>query len=337
MSRRGIPLLGAAATLTAAGGVAFYANRVERTRVQLDRFTLRVDKPGLPPQGLTILHLSDFHFRAGDSVQERRLERLRRLLLGRPYDILALTGDLIHDEAGLPAALAFLGELHPRLGAFTVPGNRDYWKSSFLAVLGTPEERAGLSPLDKLRLALAKMVDTLRVFLRNERARLRVHANDVPAMNRALAASGVQPLVNRSVHVEGEGVDVWLAGVDDLTQGRPDLDAALAGIPLDRPLVLLAHNPDAWLDPRAGTADLVLSGHTHGGQVRAPGLGALYRQGTHLPQDRPAGWFERGGSALFVSRGLGESFPFRLGARPQAALIRLVPPSRRIAAKRRTR
>jgi uncharacterized protein len=125
---------------------------------------------------------------------------------------------------------------------------------------------------------------------------------------------------------------VWFAGVDDLTQGSPDLEQALDGVPARVPLVLLAHNPDVWaaravdVPGRRGarTADLVLSGHTHGGQLNLPIIGAWYRQGTHLGRHEAAGWFVDGPSHLYVSRGLGESFPFRVGAAPQAALIRIV-------------
>jgi predicted MPP superfamily phosphohydrolase len=294
-----------------------------------------VDKPGLPSAGITILQLSDFHFRADDPVQEARLARLRTLLAGEHYDILALTGDLIHNEAGLPHALAFLAELRPTIAAFSVPGNRDYWESSFKAVLGTPEERVGRSLPGKARLVVGRSRRMLRMFAGNERAALRLHRNDVDGMHRALQAQGIEPLVNRSVNLRSGEYDLWFAGVDDLTQGRPDLRAALAHVPERAVLVLLAHNPDVWLaraldgqeetGPAARSADLVLSGHTHGGQLKLPLVGAWYRQGTRVGRHKPAGWFEDGASHLFVSRGLGESFPFRFGAPPEAALIRLIP------------
>ena len=108
-------LIGVAAG--AGAGLALYAHRVERAHVSLDRFTVPIDKSGIPEAGLTILHLSDFHFRAVDPVQEMRLARLRALLAGERYDIVALTGDLIHDRAGASRALAFLAELHPTLAA----------------------------------------------------------------------------------------------------------------------------------------------------------------------------------------------------------------------------
>jgi predicted MPP superfamily phosphohydrolase len=144
-------------------------------------------------------------------------------------------------------------------------------------------------------------------------------------MIRALRAAGIQPLVNSSVHLQEPGLDLWLAGVDDLWEGRPDLRSALADAPDGSPLVLLAHNPDQWLDAGAKRADLTLSGHVHGGQVRLPVLGALHTQGTHLDRQRADGWFCDGLSHLFVSRGLGESLPFRMGALPQATLIHLQP------------
>ncbi len=314
----------------------YYAHHVERVRVSLDRATVVVDKPGLPPGGLTILHLSDFHFRRarpGAGGPPRR---------GSPpcsspstYDILAFTGDLIHDEAGLPRALEFLRGLHPAVAAFSVPGNRDYWESSFKAILGTPEERAGLPLSGRVRLAARKARGMLRSFAGNERQALRLHGNDVAAMNAALRAQGIEPLINCAANLAGPGYDLWFAGIDDWTQGRPDLAAALAPIPPGAPLVLLAHNPDIWFDPSAGSAareaDLILSGHTHGGQLKLPLVGAWYRQGTRLDRHKAAGWFVDGDSRMFVSRGLGESFPFRVGAPPQAALIRLVP--RNVASK----
>ncbi len=317
--------------LTALGGAAgglFYAYFIERSRVRLDRFTIEVDKAGLPPEGIVILHLSDLHCRAAERVQAVKLARLRRLLADEPVDIVAFTGDLIHDMAGLPTALTCLGELHPRGGAFSVPGNRDYWVSGFRALLGRKDERAGQSAWQQLEGTARRLRSLLGRLFRNERQLLQLQRNDVAAMHAALADHGVQPLVNRAQHVQQAGMELWVAGIDDLSHGKPDLDAALAGVPAGSLLILLAHNPDVWLDARAQRADLVLAGHTHGGQLRLPLLGALYRQGTHLSRRRAAGWFQRGATRLFVSRGLGESFPLRFGAPLQAVLIRVLPGGR---------
>ena len=307
---------------------ALYALLVERTRVQLDRFTIPVDKPGLPPQGLTVLHLSDFHFRARDRVQARKVAVLRQLLAREQYDLVALTGDLIHEIAGLPAALALIESLRPRIGAFSCPGNHDYCEYSVWGIFehtwreGRP---GGVRRLDDAVEVARRLRDFARKVLRNELVRLPVAYNDVPTIHAQLEALGVQPLVNRAVPVQAGTADLWIAGVDDLTEGQPDLAAALAAVPQGAPLILLAHNPDVWLDEQVERADLVLAGHTHGGQVRMPLVGAAHTQGTHLTRRRPAGWFRRGTAHMFVTRGLGESIPLRLGVRPQVALIRLVP------------
>jgi predicted MPP superfamily phosphohydrolase len=301
-----------------------YARFVEPQRVSLDRYVVPVDWPALPRNGLTILHLSDLHWRAGGAVQAAKLARLQRLLAGEAYDLLVLTGDLIHNDAGLPAALGFIATLRPRLAAFSCPGNRDYWQSSFRALLA-PAEDAGTSLHVRLPRIAARLTDFARKARANERWSLHVMPNDTAALHAGLITLGVQPLVNASAHVTGKGIDLWVAGLDDLNQGQPDLAAALNGVPAGTPVILLAHNPDAWLDPAIVRANLVLAGHTHGGQFRVPLVGALHTQGTYLSRQRPAGWFERGGSRMFVSRGVGESFPFRFGAPPQAVLIRLVP------------
>ena len=106
-------------------------------------------------------------------------------------------------------------------------------------------------------------------------------------MNAGLQALGVQPLVNASAHLRAGEVDLWIAGEDDLNLGTPDLHKALLDVPVGAPLLLLAHNPDIWLEAGVERADLVLSGHTHGGQVRLPVLGSIHTQGTALPRRMP--------------------------------------------------
>ena len=211
------------------------------------------------------------------------------------------------------------------MGAFSCRGNHDYAEYSVWGVFGHTWREAGGARglrLSDLLATVRKLMDFVRKVLRNELVRLPVAFNDMAAMEAGLISAGVQPLVNTAVQVPGS--DLWVAGVDDLTEGFPDLRTALNGVPDEPPVILLAHNPDIWLNARVAAADLVLSGHTHGGQVRLPGVGVAHTQGTHLSRQRPAGWFERDGTRMFVSRGLGESIPLRFGVRPQVALIRLI-------------
>ncbi|MEE2778299.1 MAG: metallophosphoesterase [Acidobacteriota bacterium] len=130
---------------------------------------------------------------------------------------------------------------------------------------------------------------------------------------------GVTMLQNRSVELERGGSRLWLAGVDDMNSGSPDLERALAGV--RRPSILLSHNPDFFFAAARAGVDLVLSGHTHGGQIRIPGRGVLVRQSRyHLDE----GAYRVGSAQLVVSRGLGVSgVPLRLGCPPEGVRIRL--------------
>ncbi|HVO68625.1 MAG TPA: metallophosphoesterase [Aggregatilineaceae bacterium] len=115
-----------------------------------------------------------------------------------------------------------------------------------------------------------------------------------------------------------------IAGIDDVVLGLPDLRAALDGAPEDSPVILLAHEPDfariAAADPRIV---LQLSGHTHGGQVRLPGLKPLILPSFgHLYPDGPY-WVPN--LVLYVSRGIGTGqFVMRFNCRPEMVVITLV-------------
>ena len=98
---------------------------------------------------------------------------------------------------------------------------------------------------------------------------------EVRAVQQAIERRGVEVLANHSVRLRRGGAEWWLCGVDDVWSGRPDLDAALRRIPEEDFKILLCHEPDfADTAARAGIP-LVLSGHTHGGQVIVPGIGPI--------------------------------------------------------------
>jgi hypothetical protein len=113
--------------------------------------------------------------------------------------------------------------------------------------------------------------------------------------------------------------------VDDLWWGKPDLDTALRQVPDGAAVVLLCHNPDfaeSHPDPRVG---LMLSGHTHGGQVYLPQSGSPWIPSRHGDKYR-AGLVQGPAARVFVSRGLGESgVPVRLNCPPEINLLTLIP------------
>ncbi len=140
-------------------------------------------------------------------------------------------------------------------------------------------------------------------------------------------AAGVAVLHNRGVALERGGATIGLAGVDDLVEGEPDFDAALATIPAETrasgaPVLLLAHNPDVFFDAARRGVSLVLAGHTHGGQIRVPGFPVLVRQSRYRLDE---GCYRSGGAQVVVSRGLGVTgVPIRIACAPEAVLLTLV-------------
>ena len=135
-----------------------------------------------------------------------------------------------------------------------------------------------------------------------------------------LRDAGIETLVNRGVAVRS---DLYLAGIDDLRNGRPDLGAALRDRPEAGATILLSHNPDV-LPQVPVDVGLTLSGHTHGGQVVLPGVGALVTSSQY--GDRfLAGWVE-GPARGYVSRGLGvTSLPLRVNCPAELTILDLEP------------
>lgn len=139
----------------------------------------------------------------------------------------------------------------------------------------------------------------------------------------SVKATTLSDLTNRSVRLTADGEHLWVAGVDDHWWGKPDQEAALRGIPDGAAVVLLSHNPDfaeEHPDPRVG---LVLSGHTHGGQMGVPWVRRLW-----LPSrygEKYAGGLADGpASPVLVSRGLGTAgLPFRLNCPPEINMLTL--------------
>jgi uncharacterized protein len=148
---------------------------------------------------------------------------------------------------------------------------------------------------------------------------------DAKMVTEALTTHNIPLLADASVPLERGSDKIWLTGVQDALEQHPNLEAAL---PAQRrieqePLILLAHEPDFSDRTKGNAIDLILSGHTHGGQVRLPllpplwlpALGRKYVHGLFHLQD---------GGQLYVNRGIGTvGVPFRLDCPPELTLFTL--------------
>jgi len=138
-------------------------------------------------------------------------------------------------------------------------------------------------------------------------------------VTRELQRCGIRVLRNSHAILKRGSDRLCLVGVDDLRYNC-DLKRALRGAPRGAPKVLLSHNPAIIGQAARFGLDLVLSGHTHGGQVRLPVLGSVYRRRRYT-----IGWDRLHDTQIYVCRGLGKSIvPFRIGCPPEIALLHLL-------------
>ena len=190
-----------------------------------------------------------------------------------------------------------------------------------LVVLSGDYVTKGADSIFELAPALAALNPTYGIF-----AALGNHDlwTNAAVIRTGLEQAGLPVLVNEGVALSVGKEILYLAGVDDSWSGRPDLELALAKLPAGAPAILLAHEPDlADTFALDGRVSLQLSGHSHGGQIRLPGLGApilpplgrKYDQGLFRVQDM---W-------VYTTRGIGLTpVPIRLNCPPEITEITLV-------------
>jgi predicted MPP superfamily phosphohydrolase len=228
-----------------------------------------------------ILQLSDLH--ASFFVPMSMVEHAVTLGLAQKPDLICVTGDFITGRAGFESKeyAAVLRRLSAAAPAFAVMGNHD----------------GGLWARGHLGFEDHKVVDRL------------------------LEDSGIELLHNRAVRVEVRGQAIELAGVGDLWSDEINARGAFAAVDARNPVVLLAHNPDSKEVLAGHPWDLMLSGHTHGGQIMVPFEGPIYapvRDKRYV-----AGLKSWGSRQIHVTRGVGNVGGVRFRCRPEINLLLL--------------
>lgn len=149
------------------------------------------------------------------------------------------------------------------------------------------------------------------------------HYTDPELTTRALRRHRITVLDNFHTTLQRGPDSLQLSGIDDWTWNAVDWTRAFAGLKPETHTILLSHQPAVLDLPQTQNVSLILSGHTHGGQVRLPFVGAPAKFATkELKYDR--GLFARGETQLYVSSGTGViGLPLRLGVRPEIAVLRL--------------
>lgn len=299
--------LGWTAGVAAAGsvGCVAYGVLVERTWFTLRKESLAILPPGSKP--LTVLHLSDIHLSPGEHKKTAWLRELADL---KP-DLVVNTGDNLSHPKAVKPLLAALAPLMEFPGVF-VPGSNDYFAPRFknpLAYLGGPSKLPG-------------------------QGKRHPHVLDTESLHAGFGMGGWTNLTNRAQSLPLAGIRFDFSGVDDphlrreRYAGWPRGSASQHSAPHVK--IAVAHAPyQRVLDHfTADGADLILAGHTHGGQVCIPGYGALVTN-CDLPTWRAKGlhdWSVDGRTTpVNVSGGIGTSrtAPFRFACRPEAVVLTL--------------
>lgn len=144
-------------------------------------------------------------------------------------------------------------------------------------------------------------------------------------IRKMFAEYGIKILDNDSVLLDKNGSQFYLSGIKDLWTEQADLTATLAKIENTTiPKILLSHNPDIILQNESNEFDFIISGHTHGGQIRLPFLGSVPPIPDELGRAFDKGLFQLKNGQLYISQGLGESGPrSRLFCPPELTVINL--------------
>jgi predicted MPP superfamily phosphohydrolase len=295
----------ALAAAAVAGGATFaYAAVAERSWFALRRCEVPVLRAGAGP--LRVLHISDAHLTPG---RHRLLSWLRSLDALDP-DLVVNTGDSIAHAAAVLPFLEALGPLLDRPGVF-VYGSNDLY-----------------SPIPK---------NPLRYLAGPSEGERHRHVPDLPweELGAGMAAAGWMDAANQRGRIKAGGLDIEVGGVHDphIRRDRYEVIAGPADPSADLRLGVL-HSPEPRVMDRfaADGYDLLLAGHTHGGQVCLPGYGTIVTN-CGIDRKRAKGLHRhpaQGGPErpwLHVSAGLGTSpwAPFRFCCRPEATLLTLVP------------
>jgi uncharacterized protein len=257
--------------LVAIAALVFYGVFIESHWFRYKELPIHTRKP-LPSGDLTILHLSDIHFKRWSP----NLARIFRDLGKRTFDLILLTGDMVDSYHGNKNALKGLGHLRARYGIFCVFGNHEYLK---------------YTPLNFFRFLIGA------VFRPKKNPGLREFEN-------GLAALGIIHIRNRSEALRKLGIT--LVGVDDFHAGRSHMRKAIRNLSTHTFNLLMTHHPDSVLSANPEWCDFALCGHTHGGQIRLPFWGALVTD-SHLNRKTAGGRVRINGIDSYVSHGLGTS------------------------------
>ena len=283
LTRRSFLTLGA----TAMGGLALYSGEIARHELNLEEYTVHLPRLPEPFRGMRIAQIADIHYR--EYTESSFLRQVVDHVNALKPDLVVLVGDFVTFG---PLRWPSL-EAHKRFALRHMPEC-----ASILSGIRCPLRYATLGNHDM-------MVGGRYIY------------GD-------LVNQGLPVLRNSAVPLERDGTRLWLVGLGSACarDAAPERAIPASALREKEAMIVLAHEPDILPEVARYNADLMLSGHTHGGQVRIPFLPPAY-----LPEYGKRyveGWFRFGPTRLYVNRGIGAiGLPFRLNCPPEITLLTL--------------
>jgi predicted MPP superfamily phosphohydrolase len=305
--------------------VGMYPRYIEPRLLCVSRHRLALPLLPQPLNGMRVLFFSDLHTNHYSSPHF--LARVRRTIDRLSPDLILFGGDVLtYSQLPTPdLAKSFFNGLSAPLGVFACLGNHDYAEYSTIdrdgiAVGGRPN---GKNPILQ---GIKRVFGSSRSYWQHP---LTTPLPFHDALLRLYAEHNITVLNNETVHIGHGSQCINLTGLGDITSGHLAPSKAFEGALPHVPGIVFSHNPDAYRSLSCFPGDLFLFGHTHGGQVNLPLLwqritpivDTSFRSGLYMRDDR----------TVFVTRGVGATFPFRLFAPPQLVLFELVRGNRVLA------
>ena len=241
---------------------------------------------------LRILHLSDTHF----SGRNPRLSGFFDRLAKEPVDFVFVTGDILDSGKGIGPCIENFKKLKPKHGFYAVFGNHDYYDYLFRHVFITNAPKHN-HPKD---------------------------SQPHEEFQKELTKAGIQLLKNETHEVVFDGTPFLIHGLDDPVTDHADFDKIKRAVQPEKINFLLTHTVDAFFYLEENQIDFSFSGHSHGGQVRLPGFGAIITH-TYMGREYAGGIRPLKGAICSISRGLGASrfFWMRFFCRPEAIILEI--------------
>ena len=282
------------------GYAIFNWARQEAFNYQIDFFSIdkvKKSQSNLPTnlnrrRTLKILHISDLHL--AEKEDQRKISFLE-YMTDQEYDLIVLTGDIFEHDASVKYAPC-LNMKEPRLGAYAVLGNHDYYRYNYTNKI-----------LGRIYKPLRHPED---------------HSRDVRPLVHALEHVGYKVMRNEVSHLNQESLSILGVDFPDIEEEK--MKELVDEIPVGNLKLSLVHMPRKLNSFVRNELDVVFAGHTHGGQVRVPGVGAIITD-CELDRSEASGLVRRDNTYFHISQGLGSDpkTNFRVFCPPKATVIEI--------------